>query len=154
TLFYLGAVTSAHTHLAQGLALYAPQQHRTSVFLHGEDSGVVCHIYAAWALWTLGYPEQGLGRSQEAVTLAQQMAHPISFSFILSFAAVFHQLCREGRAVQERAESAITLATEQGFPYWRARSSLLRGWALAHQGQAQEGVEQMHQGLIAHRGTG
>src|SRR5262249_44976098 len=100
-------------------------------------------------------PEQGLGRSQEAVTLAQQMAHPISFSFILSFAAVFHQLCREGRAVQERAESAITLATEQGFPYWRAYSSLLRGWSLAHlQGRAQEGIEQITQGLIAHRATG
>jgi class 3 adenylate cyclase/predicted ATPase/ABC-type dipeptide/oligopeptide/nickel transport system ATPase component len=154
TLFYLGAVATAHTHVAQGIALYNPQQHRTSAFLHGEDSGVVCHIYAAWALWTLGYPEQGLARSQEAVNLAQQVAHPISLSFVLSFAAVFHQLCREGRAVQARAEAAISLTQEQGFPYWMAYSSMLRGWALAHQGRAKEGIEQLHQGLRAYRATG
>ena len=31
---------------------------------------------------------------------------------------------------------------------------MLRGWALAQQGQAQEGIEQINQGLIAHRATG
>jgi hypothetical protein len=31
--------------------------------------------------------------------------------------------------------------TEQGFPLWRAHSSMLRGWALAHQEQAKEGSE-------------
>lgn len=31
---------------------------------------------------------------------------------------------------------------------------MLRGWALAHQGQAQEGIELIKQGLIAHRATG
>jgi predicted ATPase len=30
----------------------------------------------------------------------------------------------------------------------------LRGWALAHQGQVKEGIEQITQGLRAHRGTG
>ena len=32
--------------------------------------------------------------------------------------------------------------------------STLRGWALAHQGQAQEGIEQITQGLRAHRAIG
>ena len=47
TLFHLGAVASAHTHFAQGMALYDPQQHRASVFLYGEDAGVICHSHAA-----------------------------------------------------------------------------------------------------------
>jgi predicted ATPase len=76
-------------------------------------------------------------------------------SFALMFAAMFHQFRCEGRVVQERAEAAIRLAQEQGFPYCRAFSSILRGWALlAHQGQAMEGIEQMHQGLRAYRATG
>jgi predicted ATPase len=33
-------------------------------------------------------------------------------------------------------------------------SSILRGWALAQQGQAQAGIEQITQGLRAHRATG
>ena len=76
----------------------------------------MCLSYAAWALWYLGYPDQGLAQSQEAVTLAQQIAHPFSLSFALSCAAVFHQFRREVRAAQEHAEAAISLATEQGFP--------------------------------------
>ena len=110
---------------------------------------MICHSFAAWTLWYLGYPDQGLARSQEAVTLAQQSAHPFSLGFALSFAAVFHQFRREVRATQERAEAAIRLATEQGFPYWMAFGAILRGWALAQQGQAQEGIEQMHQGLTS-----
>ena len=85
TLFYLGAVASAHTHLAQGMALYDSQQHRAAAFLYGEDAGVVCRSRAAWTLWYLGYPDQGLARSDEAVTLAQQSAHPFSLGFALSW---------------------------------------------------------------------
>jgi predicted ATPase len=58
------------------------------------------------------------------------------------------------RATQERAEATISLTKEQGFPYWMVFSSILRGWALAHQGQTKEGIEQIHQGLRAYRATG
>ncbi len=57
-------------------------------------------------------------------------------------------------AVQERAEAVISLAMEQGFPHWRAQGAILRGWTLAQQGQAQAGIEQIHQGLSAFRATG
>jgi len=140
--------------VTQGITLYDPQQHRPYAFLYGEDAGVVCHSFAARALWSLGYPDQMLVRSQEAVMLAQQIVHPFSLGFALVLAAVFHQLRREVRAVQECAEAAFSLAVEQGFPHWMAQGSILRGWTLAHQGQVQAGIEQMHQGLIAFRATG
>jgi len=154
TLFFLGAAASALTHFAQGMALYDPQQHRAYAFLHGDDAGVNCHSHAAWTLWYLGYPEQGLTQSQQAVTLAQQMAHPISLAFALGCAATLYQLRREARAAHERAEATIRLATEQSFPYFMARGAVLGGWALAHQGQAQAGIEQMHQSMQAFHGTG
>jgi predicted ATPase len=154
TLFWLGAITSAQTHFAQGIALYDPKQHRTSAFLYGEDAGVVCHGLAAWTLWCLGYPHQGLTRSHEVVTLAQQMAYPFGLAFALGLSAIFHSFRREVRFTQERAEAAISLAKEQGFPYWMALGALMRGWALAHQGQVQEGIEQITQGLRAYRATG
>src|SRR5262249_8962133 len=149
TLFFLGTGASAHTHFLQGIALYDPQQHRTSAFLYGEDAVAVCHSFAARALCSLGYPDQALARNQQAVTLAQQRAHPYSLSFALGNAAIFHQLRREGRAAQEHAEALITLATDQGFPHWRAQGAILRGWTLAQQGQAQAGIEQSHHGFRA-----
>jgi predicted ATPase len=66
----------------------------------------------------------------------------------------FHQFRREMCAAQKRAEAAISLAKEQGFPLWIAIGFVLRGWALVHQGQAQEGIAQIEQGLRAHRATG
>jgi predicted ATPase len=153
TLFYLGAVAPAHTHVAQGIALYDPQQHRAAAFLYGEDAGVVCHSYAAWTLWLLGYPAKGLARSHEAVTLAQQIAHPFSLSVAFVAAAMFHQLRREVRCTQGRAAAAIRLAKEQGFPHWMAHSATLHGWALALQGQGKEGIEQLHQGMMAWHAT-
>jgi predicted ATPase len=154
TLYNLGTAAEAHTHFTQGIALYDPQQHRTSAFLYGEDAGVVCHSFAPWTLWSLGYPDQGLARSQEAVTLAQHSGHPFSLGFALCWAGVFHQWRREVRAVHERAEAACSLAMAQGFPSWMAQGAILRGWALAQQGQAQEGIAQIAQGLRAFRATG
>jgi predicted ATPase len=115
---------------------------------------VVCRSFAARALWLLGYPDQGLARNDEAVTLAQQTAHPYSLGQAWNAAAVVHQFRREVRAAQERAEAAMSLAQEQGFQAWMTIGSFLHGWALALQGQVREGIAQMNQGLIAWRAAG
>jgi hypothetical protein len=59
-------------------ALYDPQQHRPLVSLYGEDVGVYCHTQDAWTLWYLGYPDQGLTQSQEALDLASSWRIPIT----------------------------------------------------------------------------
>ena len=115
---------------------------------------MTCLSYAAWVLWFLGYPDQALKRSQEALALAAGLSHPFSLAFALGFAAVLHQLRREEQAAQERAEAVIALSTEQGFPFWLALGTILRGWALAEQGQGEEGIAQIRQGLAAYRATG
>jgi predicted ATPase len=48
----------------------------------------------------------------------------------------------------------IALSGEQGAAQWLARGTILRGWALAWQGQGAEGLAQMCQGLSAFRATG
>jgi predicted ATPase len=151
-VFWLGALAAAHTHFTQGIALYDSQQHRASAFLYGEDAGVYCHSLSAWTLWLLGYPDQGLARSHEAVTLAQQVAHPSSVGYALMVSAIFHSFCRKVGLTQERTDALISLATDQEFPQWKAQGAILRGWTLAHQGQA--GIEQIHQGVGAFRATG
>ena len=41
----------------------------------------------------------------EALTLAQELSHPFSLAYALSFAAWLHQFRREEQAAQERAET-------------------------------------------------
>ena len=101
TLLPLGEFTPAREHLEQGIAFYDPQQHRSLAFLYGQDPKVTCLSNAALALWNLGYPDQALRKSHEALTLARKLSHPFSLAFALNFATTVHQHRREERAVQE-----------------------------------------------------
>jgi predicted ATPase len=69
-------------------------------------------------------------------------------------AAILHQFRRDRALTQERAEAAITLAREHGFLQWLAPGAVLRGWALAEQGQSEEGITQIRQGLATHQAIG
>ena len=61
-----------------------------------------CPSYAAWTLWMLGYPDQALQRRQEALTLAQELAHPFSLVAALSFAAWSISSAGSGRPPRHR----------------------------------------------------
>jgi predicted ATPase len=151
TAYFLGEVSLARAHLEQGMALYDLQQHHYLAFRYGMDLGVWCLSYGAWPLWLLGYPEQALQRCQEALTLARKLAHPFSLTHALYYAAYLHYFRREEHAAQEQAETAMALASEKGFPQMVAAGMITRGWALAMQGQGEEGIVQLHQGMAAFR---
>jgi predicted ATPase len=153
-LYYLGEFSLARQHLEQGLALYTAEQHHQHALLYGQDPGVGCLTYLAATLCLLGYPDQALARSQQALTLAQQRAHPFSLIMALSVAAGVHCYRREPQAVQECAETALALARKHEFTLLEALSLILQGWALAEQAQAEAGIAQIHQGLAASQATG
>jgi predicted ATPase len=150
----LGMLPAARAHLEEGIAHYTPDQRRAPVFRTGQDPGVACRAYAALTLWLLGYPEQALAHLHEALALAQALSHPPSLAFARCWVATVSQLCRDVPAVHAHAEAAVTLATEQGFPLWIAHGTPVRGWALALQGQGEEGMAQVRQGIAAWRATG
>jgi len=58
------------------------------------------------------------------------------------------------QAVQARTEALLALAREHGFPFFLALGAIRQGWVLAGQGQVDEGIAQIHQGLAAYRTTG
>jgi predicted ATPase len=154
TLYFLGKLAAAHRALKQGVALYDAHLHRSLAFRYGADPGVVCRLYAARALWLLGYPDRSLQSIHEALTMAEDLSHPFTLAFTLDAATIVHIARREVQVAQERAEAAITLSTEQGLTQWLAQGLIHRGWALAAQGQGEEGIAQMHRGVAAWRATG
>jgi predicted ATPase len=130
------------------------QQHRSHAFRYNLDPGVVSLSRASWNLWLLGYPDQALGRSQETLALTRELAHPHSLAMALCFATMFHQFRREALAAQVLAEATVALATEQGLTQFLAAGTFLRGWAFMAQGQGEDGLAQLCQGLAAYRATG
>jgi predicted ATPase len=117
-------------------------------------SGVFARNFAAVALWLLGYPEQAMKRSEEALTLVRELANPFILTFALHWATWLHQFRREGPLAQERAEACMTCATEHGFAAWVALGTIMRGWALTEQGRGEEGIAHMRQGLATWQAAG
>jgi predicted ATPase len=152
TCYFRGEFVPALDHVEQGMARRDPQKQRSTHALQDPDVG--CLLYAGRTLWPLGYPDQALARSDEALALAQRLAHPYSIMASQYFTAAVHQHRRESRAAQELAEAAMARARDQGFPLWLATGTLTRGWALVQHGQVEEGMAQMQQGLAAWRATG
>jgi predicted ATPase len=66
-------------------------------------------------------------------------------------AAYVSQFCRDVPTMHAQAEAAVRLATAQGFPQWATLGTILRGWALAMQGQGEAGLTQIRQGIAACR---
>jgi predicted ATPase len=149
--FHMGHLQRASCHLQHGMALYAPQTHRSYAV---QTPTVACFAYAAWTLWHLGYPDQAWQRCQDALRLAQELSHPLSLAIALHFTGTLHQFRREAPAAQERTAHAARLSCEQGFPFWEASGRIVWGWARAMQRQATPGIDQIHQGLAAFRATG
>jgi len=106
-------------------------------------------MLAAPSLWLLGYPDQAVASIQAALTLAQQLAHPLSLTLALYWAAVLYHLRREASLTQARAEAAMAIATDQELSASLARATPLRGWALATSGHEEEGITQIRQRLAA-----
>jgi DNA-binding winged helix-turn-helix (wHTH) protein/predicted ATPase len=149
TLFFLGDYVAARTHCERGMTLMEPTAQRAGALYHDSAPGVGCLVTAAHTLSCLGYPAQARRRAQEALTLAQALAHPYSLGFAKQWATVLHHRHREVPAVQAQAEALLALATAQGVPVHAALGTFWRGWALAMQGQGEAGLAQMHQGFAA-----
>ena len=149
TLFNLGAFAPSRTHLEQALALFDSRWHATLRIALGRirDYRTVCLLAVGRALWVLGYPDQAVQRSQEALTMAHALAHPFLLVDTLYGSALLQRYRREWQTVQAHAEAMLALATEHGFARHVALGVLFRGLALAAQGQTSEGIAQMRQGI-------
>jgi len=88
------------------------------------------------------------------VSLAHSLSHAESQVVATHFAAHLHQLRGEPSETQERAETVIALADEYGLELWVAFGHIHRGWALAEQGQVDEGIQELRRGLADYEATG
>ena len=155
TFVALDELSSARSHAERGLAVYNIDEHRSQAFhFGGHDPGVCCACHAALALWCLGYVDQALERVNEAVKLAEELSQSASLAHAHLFTTRIHQFRQEPRLTQAHAEALITSCAEQGFAEGLAAGRILRGWALANEGESDTGIEEMRCGLNEWRATG
>jgi predicted ATPase len=83
TLYYLGELNPACTHLEQSSAFYKPQSLSSQVSRDAAGTQIACLIIMGWILWALGYPDQALETGDEALSLAHELSHPFTQAFAL-----------------------------------------------------------------------
>jgi tetratricopeptide (TPR) repeat protein len=151
-LWWTGNLVAARTHLEQGMRYYTPRQQKSVWMSYGVDVGMLCMTDLVLVLWCCGYPDQALRKSQEALSLAPELAHHHSLVLARCWDAWLHQFCRRhGQILQGPTDAAITIAAEQGLWLYSAILAGVHGWALARQGSTDEGLAQIEQGLALHR---
>ena len=154
-LLWRGELTQARDHLEQGIACYDSEQYRSLALRYGYDPAVAILSWIGHVWWYLGYPDRALTRSREALALAQRLSHPYSLAFALGQNAWIHLYRQEWQVAQEQAEAVIALCADQGFAFFFAWGTMIRGRALAKQGQGEGGIAQDAAGLSrpsSHRG--
>jgi DNA-binding winged helix-turn-helix (wHTH) protein/predicted ATPase len=155
SLFYLGEFTTARWNFEQGMTRYHLQRERFGVSRAREDPGVACLAFLVSTLGFLGHPNQAEQRAEEAWRLAQELDDPYSLAFAWYRAGLHALFYRNVQAAQELAEAVLGVATTHGFPFYEALGIALRGGAQVRQGQGEEGLALLRQGLAAlyHTGT-
>jgi predicted ATPase len=150
----MGDFSQGYEILKQGATWYVPEQHRSLADVYGFDPRGGCFNWMADLLWFLGYPEQARRTMERGLTLAHGLAHPSSLCFALVYASYSHFHRHEWQLTQEHAEAVTDIATEHEFPHWVQYGQMVHGYALAHQGQAEEGIAEIYQGLAGQRAAG
>jgi predicted ATPase len=154
TLGLAGKFATCRSHLEQALALYDPVLHRSLLHQAGFHPHVSSLAYLGIVLFCLGFPDQAVARSRTAVTEAWGLAHPTSLAASLAVGARLLSLVRDDAVLAEWVDQLVVVATEQGFPFWRAQGTIYRGWVEVKNGDLAEGISLLRAGSIAYRGTG
>ena len=140
TCLFAGEPLAARDHCEAGRRLYDPERHLIHHQLYGgHDPGICAGYMSAQVHWLLGYPDKALAIGNEALTLAKQVAHPLSLEFVLMFNAMLYLDRGESELALQRLEMAEMLVAEQRLGFVM-EPRFLRGAALNAQGRFKEAV--------------
>jgi DNA-binding SARP family transcriptional activator/predicted ATPase len=127
--YFRGEFVLAREYLERANANYDPQRHRFLRLVSITDVGVLCRGWMTCTLWALGYPEQALAWSQEALALAQALDHAHSLAHALAVAGSnFHLLRRDVQAARETTSALLHLATGKSVPFYEAVEMVHQGY--------------------------
>jgi predicted ATPase len=150
-----GEANAARECCEQGWDLYDREAHGAHAFTFGgHDPGVCSRNMGAWALWQLGYPEQALTCYEQGLALAKDLGHPQIVAHAYNWGMPLHQFCGDREKVQELAEVALELTSEQALANYYTDAIILKGWLLAEDGQPKDAIPLMTKALAERQTRG
>jgi len=145
-LFWQGEFVAARHELEEACSYYDPKEQHAKVLSGQLDPGVDALNHLSWTLWILGYPEQAIDVSEEAVATARKLSQPLTLAVALTWACWVRACCGQPAIIAETFLAELkTLTTEHSFAYLKVVTILLEAQALIARNQFEPGLTQIRQ---------
>ncbi|REG28973.1 putative ATPase [Archangium gephyra] len=148
--FTWGDMPAALAHIEQALEHSEEpslEHHRALALKQAVNPRAVALAFSSVIHSALDEQEVARRHVHEALELAGRLGHPHTCASVFTYAALGAHIRRDARRTLEWAEQGVALAGEHRFLLWLWWSTLLKGWALAELGQAEEGLALMRRAL-------
>jgi predicted ATPase len=119
-----------------------------------QDFKATAQAYLGLATVLVGNAVNGIAHSREAVDYAQELRHPHTICYVLSFLAGAYLIAGNPRAAFPVAERTVVQSDEYGFPQWAAGGLMLRGWARVEVGEIEAGLADIRSSIRGLERTG
>ncbi|HET8972465.1 MAG TPA: adenylate/guanylate cyclase domain-containing protein [Pseudolabrys sp.] len=154
SLFMLGELAQATRELKKAIALYNPEQHAPLALIFSHDFKATAQVYLGVVTALCGDIDEGVGHSLDALGYAEELRHPHSICYVLSFVAGTYLCAGNPQAAFPVADRTVAQSNEQGFPQWVAGGLMLRGWARLELGELEAGLADIRSSIRALERTG
>ena len=152
--FHTGAPAEARRLLTESIALYKPDVHAQLYPRYMMDFGVFGRFYLALSSFVTGDPDFAVAKALEAAKLAEELNQPHSLGFAMMANFIVAAFRRDPCTALQWADSCVEFAGARGFPEFVALALIVRGWAIAEQGDARTGLNLVERGIDQWRATG
>ena len=153
-LMWVGSFASSRSHLETVLALYDPNSHHSLVRQTGIHPQLAAQAALGIVLFCLGFPDQALAQSNKAIAEARRLPHPPTLAMSLGMDALLLSIIGDDVGLEQRVDGLVAIATDQGFPFYRATGAIFRGWVKAKNADVTEGLSLVRSGSNAYCATG
>ena len=153
-LSMLGDRAAGGTHLDMVIERYAPGEPGAGAVEGAYDAGVVSLACLASNFWALGQLRLSEQRLSEALMLADRIEHPPSDAFVHAAAARIRAERRDWTGARDAVARLVRVASGHALAEWLPWSAVLDGLVTAANGDLDEGVVRVQDGLNGLRNVG
>jgi predicted ATPase len=149
-----GRFEAARALLEEAMTIADSLETAALVDTFGQNQQVTPRGFLAWVLSLLGDEDRARELTEEALSRARRLPNPLDEAFALFFDAFRAVIAGDARSARGRADELLALCAEHGLALFSAMGTMLRGWALAAQGEPRPGAAIVEEGLVAFEATG
>jgi DNA-binding SARP family transcriptional activator/tetratricopeptide (TPR) repeat protein/energy-coupling factor transporter ATP-binding protein EcfA2 len=147
--FCLADYVKARGHLDKVSAFYDPHEHHAVLIeLRGVDAGLSAMAYDACCLQTMGYPDQALKKSQDAIALAKSFDHSFTLADVLCFAGcMVNEIRNDGESLSRAAADLKQLTDDKKLDGWIGHATRYKGAAMLMRGETEQAIQTILDGI-------